>query len=284
MISATRYSSAAEIRRQTELAKEITKLQASVSTGKRITAGSDDPIASGRVAEIRQTQADQVVWSRNADTGASIAAAVDTNLKTVASMLDRAKDLVLLGRNDTASPADRSAIAAELRGLATDLLAYSQQNDPTGRPLFPTSPPLEIPVSETLRLPATATRDSVFNTVTANGSQSLSDILTAAADGLELPDPTLRAAAIDASITDIDGGSTHLASVRADQGVRAGRFDDAKQALEQDGDTLAEERHDLEQTDLTYAISEYQAKQLSLQAAQGMFAQTSKSSLFDRLG
>lgn len=284
MISATRYSAAAEIRRQTELAKEVARLQASVSSGKRITIGSDDPTASARVADIRQTQADQLVWSRNTDTGAAIAGAVDAKLTSIATMLDRAKDLVLAGRNDTASPEDRAATAAELRGLAVDLVTYSQQLDPTGRPLFPVDAPLQIPVSETLALPATATRDSVFNTVTAAGAQSLSDILNGAAAALELADPTARAAAIDAGITAIDVGSAHIGVARADQGIRAQRFDDAKERLTVNGDALTEERQGLEQTDLTYALSEFQAKQLSLQAAQTLFAQTSRSSLFDLLG
>jgi flagellar hook-associated protein 3 FlgL len=284
MISATRYSAAAEIRRQTELSKEITKLQASVSSNKRITIGSDDPTASARVSDIRQTQADQLVWASNVTTGAAISGAVDAKLTSVANILDRAKDLVLAGRNDTASADDRAATASELRGLATDLATYSQQNDQTGRPLFPTGAPLQIPVSDQLSLPATATRDSVFNTVTATGTQSLSDILNAAADALEEPDATLRATAIDAGITGIDAGAAHIVLVRADQGVRAQRFDDAKEKLSNEGDALTEERQGLEQTDLTYALSEFQAKQLSLQAAQSLFAQTSKTSLFQLLG
>ena len=40
----------------------------------------------------------------------------------------------------------------------------------------------------------------------------------------------------------------------------------------------------LEGTDLTYAVSEFQAKQTALQAAQTMFAQTNKSNLFSLLG
>jgi len=284
MISATRYSTAAEIRRQTALAKEITKLQSSVSSKQRFTVASEDPIAAGRVAEIRQAQADQIVWSGNADTGAVISGAVDVKLTSVANMLDRAKDLVLAGRNDTASVQDRAVIASELRGLAADIQTYSQQNDPTGRPLFPTGQPLLIPVSETLSLPATASRAAVFSTTTAAGVQTMSDILNDAADALEEPDPTLRAAAINAGITAIGQGADHIGAVRADQGVRGQRFDDAKAGLQNDSDSLAEERIGLQQTDLTYAISEAQAKQLSLQAAQALFAQTNKSSLFDRLG
>jgi flagellar hook-associated protein 3 FlgL len=284
MISATRYTAAAEIRRQTNLAKDIAKLQTSVSSNKRITVGSDDPTASGRVSDIRLTQANQLIWSRNADTGASIAATADDTLKAVGTLLDRAKDLVLAGRNDTASDNDRTAIATELRGLANDIATYSQQKDPTGRPLFPTDSVIRIPVSDTLALPATGLRDTVFTATTAAGAQSISDILNAAAASLEEPDGALRAAAIDASITAIDDGSNHIGVARADQGIRAQRFDAAKEMLDTDGDALTEERQALEQTDLTYALSEFQAKQLSLQAAQTLFAQTSKTSLFNLLG
>lgn len=284
MISATRYSATAEIRRQTDLAKEIGKLQSSVSSGKRLTAASDDPTASGRISDIRQTQADQLIWSRNADTGAAIASAVDGNLKAVSTILDRAKDLVLSGRNDTASASDRAAIASELRGLASDIQAYSQQKDPTGRPVFPTGSVLAIPVGDGSNLPATATREAVFTATTATGPQSLSDILTAAADSLEQTDPDLRAKAIDISITDIDAGAAHMTVTRADQGLRAQRFDDAKEQLLASGAGLKDERDGLEQTDLTYAVSEFQAKQVSLQAAQSLFAQTSKTSLFNLLG
>ena len=284
MISATRYTAAAEIRRQSDLAKDIAKLQASVSSNKRLTVGSDDPTASGRVSDIRRDQANQLVWTRNSDTGASISQAADAKLESIGTLLDRAKDLVLAGRNDTASDSDRAAIATELRGLATDIFNYSQENDPTGRPLFPTDTVLQIPVSDTLSLPATALRDTVFNTVTAAGTQSISDILNGAADALGQSDPALRAGQIDAAITAIDTGANHIAVARADQGIRGQRFDAAKEALTTGGDALTEERQNLEQTDLTYALSEFQAKQLSLQAAQALFAQTSKSSLFDLLG
>lgn len=285
MISATRYSSLAEINRQTELAKEMAQLQQSVSSGNRLTAPSDDPAASARIADIRQTQADQLVWSRNADTGASIASAADTTLTSVGSLLDRAKDLVLSARNDTTSAADRSSIAAELRGLATDLDTYAQQSDPTGRPLFPDGTPISLPVSSTSSLPATASRDSVFGGITTSaGPQSLSDILNAAADALETTDDATRATAIDDSIAAIGAGVDHITQVRADQGIRAQRFDSAKDALTSSGDQLTEEKSGLAGTDLTYAVAEFQSKQLSLQAAQTIYAQGMKSSLFDLLG
>jgi len=57
MISSTRYRALAEINRQTDLSRQIAKLQASVSSGKRLDKASDDPDAAQRISEIRQTQA-----------------------------------------------------------------------------------------------------------------------------------------------------------------------------------------------------------------------------------
>jgi flagellar hook-associated protein 3 FlgL len=284
MISSTRYRALAEINRQTDLSRQIAQLQESVSTGKRIDKASDDPGASQRISEIRQTQADQVVWSSNTNMGTSIASAVDTNLTSISDMLNRAKELVLSGRNDTTSTTDRTAITQELQSIIATLDSASTANDPTGAPLYPTTAPLTIPVSDTLSLPATAQRDQVFgNVTTASGVQTLQQILTDAIAAVSGNSAT-RAADIQTSLDAIDAGSAHITQVRSDQGVRAARFDAAKDDLDTTGESLAEERNGLESTDLTYAISEFQSKQTALQAAQTLFAQTNKSSLFDLMG
>ena len=285
MIGSTRYTAAAEIARQSQLAAEIAKLQQSVSTGKRISAPSDDPVASSRISEIRQSQADQTVWTSNVTTGAAIASAADTKLGSVASLLDRAKDLMLSGRNDATSASDRLSLANELRGLAAEVGTYATATDANGRALFPDATPLAIPVSEAVSLTATDSKANVFGNVsTVAGTKSIADILTGAADALSVTDDAQRSAAATASIAEIDAAVGHVASVRTDQGLRAQRFDDAASRLTSEGDAATTERDGLEQTDLTYALSAFQAKQLALQAAQTVFAQVHKSSLFDRLG
>jgi flagellar hook-associated protein 3 FlgL len=284
MISSTRYRALAEINRQTDLSRQIAQLQESVSSGKRFDKASDDPGASQRISEISQTQADQVVWSSNTNMGTSIASAVDTNLTSISDMLNRAKELVLSGRNDTTSTTDRTAITQELQSIIATLDSASTANDPTGAPLYPTTAPLTIPVSDTLSLPATAQRDQVFgNVTTASGVQTLQQILTDAIAAVSGNSAT-RAADIQTSLDAIDAGSAHITQVRSDQGVRAARFDAAKDDLDTTGESLAEERNGLESTDLTYALSEFQSKQTALQAAQTLFAQTNKSSLFDLMG
>jgi flagellar hook-associated protein 3 FlgL len=284
MISSTRYRATAEINRQTDLAKQIADLQESVSTGKRISKPSDDPGAAQRISEIRQTQADQVVWTNNANMGTAIAASVDSSLSNISDLLDRAKELVLSGRNDTTSTTDRSAITQELQSIIDDMNSASAASDPTGAPLYPTGTPLTIPVSDTLSLPATAQRDQVFgNVTTASGTQTLQQILSDAITAINGSSAT-RATDIQTSLDSLDAASAHITQVRADQGVRAQRFDAASDDLANTGTDLATERSGLEDTDLTYALSEFQSKQTALQAAQTLFAQTNKSSLFDLMG
>jgi flagellar hook-associated protein 3 FlgL len=284
MISSTRYRALAEINRQTDLSREIAKLQESVSTGKRVTKASDDPDAAQRISEIRQTQADQVVWTNNTNMGTSISSAVDNQLSSIYDMLNRAKELVLSGRNDTTSTNDRTAIATELRSIIADLDSAGSANDPTGAPLFPTGTPLSIPVSDTLSLPATAKKDDVFgNVTTSKGTQTLQEILEDAAVAIE-GNAATRGSDIRLSLDAIDAGAGHITQVRTDQGVRAARFDQAKDDLDSNGEDLAVERNGLESTDLTYALSEFQSKQTALQAAQTLFAKTNRSSLFDLLG
>jgi len=284
MISSTRYNALAEINRQTDLSKQIAQLQESVSTGKRLNAASDDPGAAQRISEIRQTQADQVVWTNNTNMGSSISSAVDSSLTNISDLLDRAKELVLNGRNDTTSDTDRTAITQELQSIITSLNSASTASDPTGAPLYPTGTPLQIPVSDTLSLPATASRSSVFGGITtANGTQTMQQILSDAINAVNGTSAT-RAADIQTSLDALDAASAHITSVRTDQGVRGQRFDAAKTALDDSGTDLATERSGLEDTDLTYALSEFQSKQTALQAAQTLFAQTNKSTLFDLMG
>ncbi|PZU11548.1 flagellin-like protein [Sphingomonas sp.] len=306
MIGSTRYTASVEIQRQTSLAAEISKLQQSVSSNKRLTAASDDPKAAARIADIRQNQADNTVWKRNADIGAGIAASADTALKSLSSLTQRAKELIIAGANDTNANLNRTQIAAELRSIAGEITALSQSKDPNGQPLFPTGDPLQIPVSNGRSLPATASATEVFGTVkTAQGDRSMVDILNNAAAALELgPDAKLPYTDADGNTTDADGNplewtqtealaasvaaignaDDHVLSVQTDQGIRAQRFDTEKASLSSGGDDMTVERSSLEDTDLTYAVAAYQAKSLSLQAAQTMFAQTHKNSLFDLIG
>ena len=237
------------------------------------------------MADIRRTQADQKVWSANVEAASSVASQVDGTLTGVATAFDRARELMLAASSDTLNDNDRSAIAVELRGIADDIASYAAERDSRGYPLFPATDALLIPIAPSVRVAATASVSDVFQNVqTAGGPMDLKQIVRDAADAVEITDRTARTAASATSLAAIESGADHLSAVRGEQGVRAARIDSVRERLASSGLLLEEERGNLEGTDLTATIARINAKQLSLEAAQSVFARLNRRTLFDLLG
>ena len=90
---------------------------------------------------------------------------------------------------------------------------------------------------------------------------------------LEITNPTARKAAVATSVDEVAAAVAHVSTQRGEQGALANRVD---QLLERKADTglqLAAERSGLEDTDIQAVIARLGAQQLSLQAAQAVFAQ-----------
>lgn len=276
MINGSRFRLNVEIARQTRLSQEIARGQVEIATGKKILAPSDDPIGAARVAEIGRSEANEKTWLRNVDTGVALAARSDTVLTSVASGVDRAKELMLKAASGTFSASDRAIMATELRGIAEEIAELRESRDPRGEPLFRTNGPLEIPVSAGLRISPVPTRDAIFD-----APVDLVAVINAAAAAAVEPDAATRAAAAKASLTALDGAANQVATARADQGIRADRLDKLKDRLENSAIQLTEQRTVVEGADIPEVISRIQAKMTNLQAAQAIFARVNKTSLFD---
>lgn len=285
MIAATtRFRNSLEISRQLKLAKEIERGQIEITTGKRILAPSDDPVAAARVAQIGKDQGNEKAWKSNVDTASALAARADTALGSVATLLDRAKELMLTGVNGTLSAANRGSIAIELRSIATEIGSLADSKDFRGQPLFATGTPLAIPVAQGLTIAPVDSRAAVFdNVITPTGTFDLASIVNAAADAMELTDDAARATAGRESLDALDAALGHVANTRGEQGLRAQRLDALAERFEDSAIKLTEERGDLESTDIAEAIARIQATQITLQAAQAIYAQLNQNTLFDLL-
>lgn len=284
MISGTRFRLTAEINRQARLAQDIARAQTEISTGKRILAPSDDPTGAARVAEIARTQANETTWKQNVDAAAALAARADTTLSTIGSRIDRAAELMVNAANGTLPDDARATIAAELRGIAEEITSLTETRDARGTPLFRSGEPLAIPVSAGLAVAPVDSREAIFDNVqTAGGPMDLVSIITTAADAIVQSDPAVRGPATQASLDAVQAATRHIAAVRGEQGVRASRIDRIAERLADSGLQIAEERKNLESTDVTEVVAKLQAKQLSLEAAQAVFARVNQNSLFDLL-
>jgi flagellar hook-associated protein 3 FlgL len=284
MINGTRFRLSMEINRQTALSRDIARTQTEISTGKRIQAPSDDPVAAARISSIARSQANESAFKGNLDLAYALAARADTALKSVGIALDRATELMVQGASGTLSDGDRATVATELRALAEEIGALKETKDSRGGRLFMSAGSLRIPVASGLSVEAVGTREDIFETVpTVSGSQDIGAILTAAAGALSLTTPAARAAAVAISLDEVAAATSHIATARGEQGVLGNRID---QLVERQADTglqLAEERSNLESTDVTAAIARLQSTQLTLNAAQAVFSRVNAQTLFDIL-
>lgn len=276
MISGTRFRLNLEIARQSRLAQEITRGQTEIATGKRILAPSDDPIGAARVAEIGRAQADEATWLRNLETASALAVRSDTTLASLATSIDRAKELMVAAASGTLSADNRETIATELRGIAEEITTLRATLDPRGEPLFRNNGALEIPVAAGVRIAPVAARAAIFDAP----FDLVATIHSAAAAAVE-PDAATRSAAMQASLSALDGAANQVAVARADQGIRADRLDRMRERLSSFGLQLEEQKAGIEGTNVVETVARIQSKHLNLQAAQAIFARINQRSLFD---
>jgi flagellar hook-associated protein 3 FlgL len=269
-----RFRIDAAIRHQGALAARIARGQADITSGKRLQAASDDPAAAVRIAQLRRNQTNDAAWRSNVDSGIAVAARADSSLGGVATLLDRARELATNGASETLSDKDRATIALELRSIADEVDSLTQGTDATGQPIFP-STPLRLPVGESLTLTATTSRSDAFDV----GARDIATMLRDAATSI-----TTNTAGRTAALSDITAAGDHIATVRGEQGARAARFDALRDRLVDAATTTGEERSSIEDTDLAATIARVQTDQLSLDAAQSLFARINRRTLFDLLG
>ncbi|MDB5737262.1 MAG: flagellin-like protein [Sphingomonas bacterium] len=282
MISGSAFNINAEISRQQALSQQIAQLQTDISTGIKVHVASDDPAAAARIAAIRISQADNTVYSSNIDRASATASLVDTNLGSVQTSLDRAKELMLSASNGTLNASDRAAIVTELQGIQQDLQSYSQQTDSSGNPLYATDTPLAIPIDRTTSIAANESYDTVFGKVTMKdgSTTSLNDMISSAITAVTNNDAT----GMSTSLGNLDASQTQVTTARADVGVRESRLTAASDRLANAATDLTDERGGLEGTDVTAAYATLSQKMTTLSAAQTVLSQLSQTSLFQKLG
>ncbi|WP_395611787.1 flagellin [Allosphingosinicella sp.] len=284
MISGTRYRLDQEISRQLALSHDVAKAQTQLSTQKRIQSPSEDPVAAARISTIGRAQANDAVWKSNLDLAGALADRADTALKAVGTAFDRATELMTQGATGTLSDQDRATIALELRSIADELTSLKDSKDARGNALFMSGYSLRIPVQSGVQVIAVGTREDVFESAaTAGGPKDLAAIVSDAAAALEITDPTARQAAVATSVDEVAAGVAHVSTQRGEQGALANRVDALLERQADSGLQLGEERSGLEDTDIQAVVARLSAQQLSLQAAQAVFARVNQSTLFDIL-
>lgn len=275
MINAVGNRMTREIARQTSLADALERTQIQISTGKRLQRMSDDPVAARRIQTIGTTQASMASWATNIKTAQAQASQADGVLKSTSDLLVRARELTLSASSDTASPADRATIAAELKTIADQIDGLAATRDSNGEALFSAGDARVVRFDSDISFAAVPSAADTFVIGGNSLSTSIRDIATAVGAG----DKT----AMGTGLTTLTGAIDHVANQNATIGLSAGRLERIGDSLEARGIEIADERQSVEETDLSTAIAQLNAQELTLSAAQAAFAKINRQTLFDLL-
>ena len=275
MINATGNRMTAEIQRQSGLARAISDTQIQISSGKRIQRASDDPSASARLANLRQSRANDDAWSANISLAASLTAQADTTMKSASDLIVRAKELLIAGASGSASVSDRTSMALELRDIAAELDQYQATTAATGDRLFAGTNAFSMRLDKDLTMTPVPARAELFDVAGVNISQMVRDAANALDAG--------NAAQIGNALTAMNSGISHLADAAAKIGLKAARIDRLNEGHLARAIDMETERSSLEDTNLSQAIAQLNAQTITLEAAQAAFARINRRTLFDIL-
>ncbi|WP_298809828.1 flagellar hook-associated protein FlgL [uncultured Sphingomonas sp.] len=286
------------------LTQRAEALQTQVSTGKKLQAPSDDAVAYQRLQGLRTAGANDAAFGANVKIAQSVLAQADSTLGSIGDQLQKANELAVQAGNGTLSDDAKKAIATQLKDVLSSIVGLANAKDARGAPLFGGSEALAAGQAETPAVTQLASGALAFaagqpSAIPIGDGQSVQpsvaarDVLTVkGADGKAGRDLgevlTAMIATLEAGGTLSSDDTADLATVTAQNtqaqasvGARAVRVDLQAAYFTQVSTDREAARSDMEDVDVTTAITELQKTMTILSATQASFSKLSQLSLFD---
>ena len=120
----------------TERQAKLVRNQEELSTGKKLLAAGDDPVAAAAAERTRSAQRRIELQQRMNDFATAQLQIADGALSSVGDVLQLVREGVVQAGNGGYSASDRHQIATQLRGYREELLALANRPDGAGGFLF----------------------------------------------------------------------------------------------------------------------------------------------------
>ena len=120
----------------TEAQAAVTRLQTQLGTGKRLLTPADDPGASAELLRLKSALSETETLQKNLDFAETSITTEETALSSSMSILQRVRELFILGSTDTLGGDERNAIATELTQLREQLLSIANTQNADGNYVF----------------------------------------------------------------------------------------------------------------------------------------------------
>jgi flagellar hook-associated protein 3 FlgL len=274
--------------------------QQQISSGKRISRPSDDPVAAAEAERMRSRESRIEAEKRTTIFARQMLGNAETTLGDANTLLQNARESLLSATNPTYGPGDRGIMAAQLRLTREQLLAVANRGDGAGGFVFGGQGTSAAPIGSdgTSYAPQPGTQllgQEMVSAVSLDGRQNFTAVRTgsgtesvfagidAAIAALEAPgnSPTSVGPTLRSVIDTVDRTMERLGVSRTMVGERLRALDAHEQALESGSIELQARLSDLVDLDFAKGISAMVQNQTTLEAALKSYAQIARLSLFD---
>jgi flagellar hook-associated protein 3 FlgL len=291
----------AGISKISSLQADQVKLQQQISTGKRIGAPSDDPVAAARALEVSYAQGVNSKFTDTRKTATTMLSTLESNLTGVTNLLVATQSTLVGAGNGTYSNQERANIATELSGSLQALIGMANTQDATGNYLYAGFNTATKPFTTTAT-GATYTGDSNQQLLQVDAQRQMAvsvsgdnvfqsggnDVFAALSNLVTLLNTPITNAATQAAfttglasaMTNLQGSVDNILNVRASIGSKLNEID----ALNITGSArdlqFSKSLSDLQDTDYASALSDLSKNQTIMDAAQKSFIAVTGLSLF----
>lgn len=277
-------------------------LQASIGSGERLLAASDDPVAAARLRMLGRADKVAAIDEAAAARASADLTLADQALSAFAASTIRVQELATQAANGILTAAQRAGIATELNSIRDDLIGLANSRDsaghalfggdapgqayglgPGGIPIYQGTPAIsDLPLGDGQSVKRGITGPQ-FLEFSVNGSPSdLFAVIKGLSDDLKGAAADPAQAARDA-LGALDTGLETITTQQTVLGARLNWIDLITQRSVETGLQRSTEEADLGGTDMALAVSQLQQTMTILEASQASFARLSSLSLFSLL-
>lgn len=282
MESINRNRPADAIQKQTELAAFIGQKQEAIASGRSFTKPSEAPSSWLEVSSLSRQSTIEQSWINNIGRARILAQQAESSLDSISNGVARARELMIFANNETLAQQDREVIAIEMEGLLEQFNQLTDARDSYGGKLFHSGDRIEMRIDTDVLVAPSPNLQAVSGVIDIGGgaTDNLAQIMTDMIAAVRSGTPAERATQLDRT----DSLTDHFSTLVANQGLMINRLDNQEERLQLSQLSWIERKSDLENIDVSEAISQFQSLLVNLEAAQRLYAQSSRSSLIQLIG
>lgn len=278
---------------------QLNKLSDEVSSGKKFSLPSDDPLAVLNSMQLSNSISSNNQYTKNIKDGINLLNITDGALQNLNTVINRVRDLVVEGANDELDSQDRSAIADEVSQLKQQVNAIANTNS-GGKYIFAgtnynnppwdaSQPPgsqwqgngqsTEYQIGYGTTMAVNTPGDAVFNQAPAGG-QSLMNTLDTIVSDLQSGNTS---ALSNQDLGNVDANLNTIIQTRSDVGARVDRLQMTQNRLTQENTNLQGLLSGAQDVDLAQLITQLQSEQTTYNASLQTAAKIIQPTLMDFL-